>query len=86
MGWPLGYSGHRRYGMTMSGTPFNPDLVKPKRLYLARRKPKLTREQLSKIAKGKDVKLKIGDIEFKLTPEHIKMFANLLALSDPASS
>lgn len=47
---------------------------------------KLTREQLSKISKGKDVKLKIGDIEFKLTPEHIKMFANLFALSDPASS
>jgi hypothetical protein len=44
---------------------------------------KLTREQLSKIAKGKGVKLKIGDVEFTLKPEHIKMFSDLLVLSDP---
>lgn len=46
---------------------------------------KLTREQLAKIAKGKNVKAKIGAAEFALKPEHIKMFANLLALSDPSS-
>jgi hypothetical protein len=46
---------------------------------------KLNREQLSKIAKGKDVKAKIGAIEVKFTPAHIKMFADLLALSDPAT-
>ena len=46
---------------------------------------KLTRGQLSKIAKGKIVRVKIGDAEFALTPEHIKMFANLLALSDPSA-
>ena len=46
---------------------------------------KLSREQLSKIAKGKDVRAKIGDFEFTLKPEHIKMFANLLALSDPST-
>jgi hypothetical protein len=46
---------------------------------------KLNREQLSKIAKGKDVKAKLGAIELKFTPAHIKMFADLLALSDPAT-
>jgi hypothetical protein len=46
---------------------------------------KLTREQLSKIARGKIVRAKIGDLEFTLTPEHIKMFADLLALSDPSA-
>jgi hypothetical protein len=44
---------------------------------------KLTREQLSKLAKGKDVRMKIGTLELALKPEHIKMFANLLAVSDP---
>jgi len=46
---------------------------------------KLTREQLLKIAKGKIVKAKIGAIEVKFTPAHIKMFSDLLALSDPAT-
>lgn len=46
---------------------------------------KLTREQLTKIAKGKDVRAKFGAAEFAFKPEHIKMFANLLALSDPAT-
>ena len=46
---------------------------------------KLTREQLTKIAKGKNVRIKIGDAEFAFTPEHIKMFANLLTLSDPST-
>jgi hypothetical protein len=46
---------------------------------------KLTREQLAKIAKGKNVRAQIGAAEVALKPEHIKMFANLLALSDSAS-
>jgi len=43
----------------------------------------LTRAQLSKIASGRSVQMKIGAAEFNLKPEQIKMFANLLALSDP---
>ena len=46
---------------------------------------KLTREQLSKIAKGKVVRAKLGDLEFALTAGHIKMFADLLALSDASA-
>ncbi|MDQ6787316.1 MAG: hypothetical protein M3033_10965, partial [Acidobacteriota bacterium] len=46
---------------------------------------KLTREQLAKIANGKNVQIKIGSAEFNVKPEQIKMFANLLALSDPLS-
>jgi hypothetical protein len=46
---------------------------------------KLTREQLAKIAKGKDVKAKLGAAELKFTPAHIKMFSDLAALSDPAA-
>ena len=47
---------------------------------------KLTREQLSKIAMGKNISAKIGAIEAKFKPAHIKMFSDLLALSDPATN
>lgn len=46
---------------------------------------KLTRDQLAQIARGKNVRIKIGDAEFVFTPAHIKMFADLLALSDPSA-
>lgn len=47
----------------------------------------ISRANLEKIAKaGGEVKLKIGTNEFKFTPEHLRIFANLLTLSDPASS
>lgn len=46
---------------------------------------KLTREQLETLAKGKNVSLKIGAAQFNLTADKIKMFADLLALSDPAT-
>ncbi len=44
---------------------------------------KLSREQLGKLAKGREIALKIGDAEFTLAAEHLKMFADLFALSDP---
>ena len=44
---------------------------------------KLNREQLGKLAKGREVSMRIGDSEFKLAAEHRKMFAGLFALSDP---
>lgn len=43
----------------------------------------IQREHLAKIARGKDVRLKIGSAEFRFKPEHLKMFASLLAISDP---
>lgn len=43
----------------------------------------LTRQQFAKIARGNNVQMKIGSAEFNLKPEQIKMFAHLLALSDP---
>lgn len=46
---------------------------------------KLTREQLAKIASGKNVQMKIGSADFTLTAEQIRMFSNLLALSDPTA-
>lgn len=46
---------------------------------------KITRDQLARLAKGKIVKMRIGNAEFTLSPEQIKMFANLFALSDPAT-
>lgn len=45
---------------------------------------KLSREQLSKLARGKTVSMKIGNADFTLSAAQIKMFADLLALSDPA--
>lgn len=45
----------------------------------------LNRKQLAKIAGGRNVRINIGDADFRLKPEHVKMFANLLALSDPTT-
>ncbi len=39
----------------------------------------------AKIIKGKDVQIKIGSAEFKFKPEHLRIFANLPAISNPAS-
>lgn len=44
---------------------------------------KLSREQLSKLARGKTVSMKIGNADFTLSAAQVKMFADLLALSDP---
>lgn len=44
---------------------------------------KISRENLEKIARGADVKLKIGDAELKFTPKHLRTFANLLKISNP---
>ncbi|MDQ2747169.1 MAG: hypothetical protein M3T96_07925 [Acidobacteriota bacterium] len=46
---------------------------------------KLTREQLGKLAKGREVSLQIGDAAFALSAEQRKLFADLYALSDPNS-
>lgn len=45
----------------------------------------LNRKQSAKIAAGRNVRVNIGDAEFNLRPEQIKMFANLLLVSDPKS-
>lgn len=44
----------------------------------------LDRHRLVKIAGGREVRMKAGSAEFTLKPEQIKMFADLLALSDPS--
>jgi hypothetical protein len=41
---------------------------------------RISRQNLEKIAQGKDVKLKLGTAELKFTPEHLKTFANLLKI------
>ncbi len=46
---------------------------------------KLSREQLSKLARGKNVSLKIGNADYSLSAENLKMLADLLALSEPAN-
>lgn len=45
----------------------------------------LPRAYLEKIAKGRDVQLKMGSAQFKFKPEHLKLFSNLLAISTPAA-
>lgn len=45
---------------------------------------KISRENLAKIAKASAGKLKIGNAEFQFTPEHLKTFAALIKISDPA--
>ena len=45
---------------------------------------KISRENLAKIAKTSVAKLKIGNAEFQFTPEHLKTFADLIKISDPA--
>lgn len=44
----------------------------------------MPRDDLEKIVKGHDVKLKIGKAQFKFKPEHIKLFSDLLRISNPA--
>ena len=41
------------------------------------------REVLEKIVNGKNVQMKLGNTNFKFTPEHLKLFAGLLAISSP---
>jgi hypothetical protein len=41
------------------------------------------REVLAKIVNGKNVQMKMGNANFKFTPEHLKLFAGLLAISSP---
>ena len=45
---------------------------------------KISRENLLKIAGAANAKLKIGNAEFQFTPEHIRAFAALAKISDPA--
>lgn len=44
---------------------------------------KISRENLIKIANSTVAKLKIGNAEFQFTPEHLKVFAALVKISDP---
>ncbi len=44
---------------------------------------KISRENLTKIAKTSAAKLKISNSEFQFTPEHLKTFADLMKISDP---
>jgi len=46
---------------------------------------KISRANLEKIARGTDVKFKLGETELNFTPEHLQLFANFLKVSDPAS-
>ena len=45
---------------------------------------KISRAALEKIAAARDLKFKIGDAELKFTPEHLRTFANLLKIINPA--
>lgn len=47
---------------------------------------KLTREQLGKLAKAKTVSMRVGDAEFNLSAEQMKMFADVFALSEPSAT
>lgn len=44
----------------------------------------MPRAALEKIVKGHDAQMKIGKAQFKFKPEHIKLFSDLLAVSNPA--
>lgn len=44
----------------------------------------ITRENLAKIAEGKDVSLSLGNFQFKFNAEQLKQFANFLSLSNTA--
>jgi hypothetical protein len=46
---------------------------------------KISREQLGKLANAKSVTMKIGEKDFTLSPNQIKMFSTLNNLSDPNS-
>lgn len=43
---------------------------------------KLTRDEVGKIAAEDNVKIKLGGANFTFTPEHVKIFKNLLAVTD----
>lgn len=44
----------------------------------------LTREQLGKIAKNSNVRIKLGNHDFTFTREHLKILADLLLVSEPS--
>ena len=44
----------------------------------------IPRTVLEKIVRGHSAQIKIGRAQFKFTPEHIRLFRNFLAVSDPA--
>ncbi len=44
---------------------------------------KISRENLIKIAKSSNAKLKIGNAEFQFAPEHLRVFTALVKISDP---
>jgi len=46
---------------------------------------KIPREVFVKIVKTSDAKIKIGNTEFKFTPEHLKTFAAMVRISDPSA-
>lgn len=46
----------------------------------------ISRENLKKIAGGNSVQMTIGNAQFKFTSEHMKLFRNLLTISDPGKS
>lgn len=43
----------------------------------------IPRQFIEKIVQGRDVQLKIGNARFKFRSEHLTLFKNLLAVSDP---
>ncbi len=45
----------------------------------------IPRDYLTKIARGRDAQIKIGTADFKFKPEHLRLLANLLAVSSPAA-
>ncbi len=46
----------------------------------------VTRENLEKISQGKEVTFTLGNAEFSFSPEQLRMFANLLILSNTSMS
>lgn len=44
----------------------------------------MPRSVLEKIVKGRDAQMRIGKAQLKFKPEHIKLFSDLLAVSNPA--
>jgi hypothetical protein len=45
---------------------------------------RISRENLEKIARSREVKFKLGKTELEFTPEHLKTFVNFLKISNPA--
>jgi hypothetical protein len=44
---------------------------------------KIKRDDLAKIAAGRDVKFKLGTATFTFTPEQLQLFRNIIAISEP---